>query len=457
MSANAVHMDSTYFELYQTYMASNKELIKKNLELDLMGALLLNPCLYDFIFSKIKVEQMTDENKKAFQLIKDTNVNDELELLQLKLKLNKISFNDTSYKIDFAANEFYIKRKIQLFLQIHFSIELEAFFINQLKDIENSVDGLASLYDLRSKIDTLIDQIPGFESEKSLYDEIPQFLSSLEDIAAKNDLLKSVKFPSLNEITKGIAKDNLVTILGNSGHGKTFFATELIVDLALSRNIPVGIISLEMSRFEVMTRIIGSKLGINSAELRDPVNLRVMTPDKINEFLKACYSFENSKIYIHDLPMNELELRQKIKEWRDRYGVKCIMVDYIGLLESTQKYKTREETVSYLSAYIKNLCKEFHVPVILLGQTNRAGAKDPGSQNVAESYKIIANSDFVFTIFQPVKIDPSMPVIQLNEREIPVTSNLFIIKTDKTRFTDNCNKFAVKLEKGSMREVDLRL
>ena len=114
-----------------------------------------------------------------------------------------------------------------------------------------------------------------------------------------------------------------------------------------------------------------------------------------------------------------LRLKPKIKEWIKKYGVKCILIDYIGLIETSKKFNIREQEVAYLSKFIKNLASELSISVILLAQLNREGEKNPKSSNLAESISIARDSDFVFTIFKPVEL--GIKELRVNKNSIPLT------------------------------------
>jgi replicative DNA helicase len=285
--------------------------------------------------------------------------------------------------------------------------------------------------------------------EENLYDGIHNYLTRLEDISNNNSLsITSKKFPSFNRFTKGLKPGNVCTIAGSFKQGKTTLGLELITDIAL-QGVPAGIFSLEMNRDELYNKIVSSVLSIPYERLRDVKSLS--NEDRKN--LAMLYSkFQNSKLLISDKKVNEISLRNKALEWKKKYGVKIILIDYIGLLGTSKRLSNREQEVSYLSKFIKNLAGELNISIILLAQLNRTGAQSPDSLNVAESISIARDSDFFFSIHKP--FDLGTRNIKLDNKNIAVDENIFFVKLNNSRHTKQGGWFLIEFKGTEMIELD---
>ena len=292
-----------------------------------------------------------------------------------------------------------------------------------------------------------------YTKEKDFNEGIPDYLEELEkEIAGNGNSLMSQKFPSINNLTGGLNEGNVLTISGAWKQGKTSFGLELILDYASSHNVPIGIFSLEMNQKELYDKILSSKLKIPYEHLRNPKKL---TGDEKQRLTKASQKFNSRNIFISAKSQNEIKIKTKTKEWIKRYGVKCILIDYIGLIETSKKFSIREQEVAYLSKFIKNLASELSISVILLAQLNREGEKNPKSSNLAESISIARDSDFVFTIFKPVEL--GIKELRINKNSIPLTEDHFMVRLSNSRHSKQGREFLLEMNEGELREIETKL
>ncbi|MFA6025722.1 MAG: DnaB-like helicase C-terminal domain-containing protein, partial [Ignavibacteriaceae bacterium] len=153
-------------------------------------------------------------------------------------------------------------------------------------------------------------------------------------------------------------------------------------------------------------------------------------------------------LYISDKPMSELEIRNKAKYWKDRFGVKVIAVDYMGYIRSKRKFDLREREMSYYSEFLKSLAKELDITVIALAQLNRTGRQNPGTENLAESIALARDCDFLFVVYNILEsgIDPG--------NSLSFTESDFMLKLDTTRHTKSKKQIQIRLnEDGIFEEI----
>jgi len=288
--------------------------------------------------------------------------------------------------------------------------------------------------------------VNNFRIDKSFTDKLPEILSNIEKriTAGSEYSFNIISIPSFNIATGGILLSNLITVAGFTGQGKTFFGLNLLLDLA-KQGIPVGFISLEQSESEIADRIVGLVGGIPSDKLRNPKRLH---KDEIEKITLRVLSKHKLPIYINDRPMTEIEIKQKIKYWRDRFNVKIVCIDYLGLMQSRAKFLSRERELTYYSEFLKLTAKEFDIAIVILTQLNRSGKKRPTIENLAESIGLARDSDFLFTIYKPREAG-----LKTNGK-IQFDESHFILRCEKNRHNKNKKQILLKMkDSGAFTEI----
>jgi len=198
-------------------------------------------------------------------------------------------------------------------------------------------------------------------------------------------------FRPLDEITGGFRNGQLIVIGAPTKGGKTAMALNMAMRTADVGNNPVGIISLEMSKGELMDRLIASKSGADLSLLtrEGDVDKQLMTKIRqgVNQIAKL-------PIWIRDeSSLNCLQLRAAVRRMVAVHKVKLVVVDYIQLLEPTNTKDSRERQVAEASRTLKTLAKELGIVIIALTQLNSDGAS-------RESRAIEHDADLFLTISQ---------------------------------------------------------
>ena len=330
------------------------------------------------------------------------------------------------------------------------------------QNIINECNDLADSFEVATKAIESINSMISIEGKEveNLYDGIHNYLTQLEsDFTSSGSFsITAKKFPSFNKFTKGLKPGNVCTIAGSFKQGKTTFGLELITDIAL-QGIPAGIFNLEMNRNELYNKIVSSVLSIPYERLRD---VKSLDSDDRDNLSKIYSKFQNSKLLISDRKVNEISLRNKAIEWKKKHNIKIILIDYVGLLGTSKKFSNREQEVSYLSKFIKNLAGELNISIILLAQLNRIGADSPDSLNVAESIAIARDSDFFFSIYKPYDIERKKEENRRKKfveigagNKIPLNENIFLVILNNSRHTKQGGIMALEFKGTQMRELDL--
>lgn len=418
--------------------------IKKELEEMILSVMINEPESVPFISQRIKTDDVTSDNNSLFEKILSLDIKDSamriLELAKENIQgWNIKSLDELSSKYLSSSLEGLIKNNVfEKFYDINFSLSVDSFLKKCLNKNKDEINGLYTLSELQDEIEHLRKKTENFKDDKMFSDKIIDIYNEIDnELSSKEVNSFTVKnIPSFNSSTSGIRPSNLIGIAGSFKSGKTTLGLNLILDFA-KQKIPCGIFSLELSETEINRKILGMLAGIEYEKLREPKKL---SQDEINKLSRFQKKIEKLPLYITDRPMNEMDIKQKAKYWKDRFGIKIICIDYIGYIKSRRKFETREREMSYYSEFLKALAKELNISIIALAQLNRTGKLKPSTENLAESIALARDCDFLFITYNPFELGiKSSSGIQLNESH-------FFVKLDTTRHTKHKRQFLLSLK-----------
>lgn len=200
---------------------------------------------------------------------------------------------------------------------------------------------------------------------------------------------------SLDELTNGFQDKQLIVIAARPGVGKTSLAGNFLLNLA-KQNIPVGFISLEMSKEEIVKRVLASECTL---DLND-INHGRVNFQSVNETAAKIAALP---IYFEDKPSISIYgIKTLIRNLVAKMGVKIVLIDYLQLIKgNVSRNKNRSEIVSEIARALKEYAKEYNIPIVALAQLNRQvdkSSQPPKLSDLAESGGIEANADQVIFI-----------------------------------------------------------
>jgi len=209
-------------------------------------------------------------------------------------------------------------------------------------------------------------------------------------------------FLDLDRLTAGFQPGDLIVIAARPGMGKTAFALNIAQYAAAHANLAVGIFSLEMSKEELVDRLIVSEADIDAWRLKTG-NLKEADFSKISD---AMGRLGDAPLFIDDTPgIGIMEMRTKARRLQSEHGVKLIVVDYLQLVVANRQHENRVQEVSEVSQSLKNLARELKIPVLALSQLSRAvesrGTKEPQLADLRESGAIEQDADVVMFLYRP--------------------------------------------------------
>ncbi|MGI5827493.1 MAG: replicative DNA helicase [Patescibacteria group bacterium] len=209
-------------------------------------------------------------------------------------------------------------------------------------------------------------------------------------------------FKDLDDTLAGMQASNLIILAARPGMGKTAFALNIAQHVAVNAKMPVGIFSLEMSKEELVDRLLVSEADIDAWRLKTG-NLKEEDFMRISD---AMGRLAEAPLFIDDTPgITLLEMRTKARRLQIEHDVKMIVVDYLQLAVSNKKHESRVQEVSEISQSLKNLARELKIPVLSLSQLSRAvearGTKEPQLADLRESGAIEQDADVVMFLYRP--------------------------------------------------------
>ncbi len=209
-------------------------------------------------------------------------------------------------------------------------------------------------------------------------------------------------FDQLDYITSGLQPSDLVIVAARPSMGKTALALNMAVNGALRSKQPVAIFSLEMSKEQLVQRMLCTEARVNGHYLRTG-NLRDGDWDRIAQ---ASTRLQEAPIYIDDSPeCTAMAMRAKCRRLKAEHGLGLIMVDYLQLMRWHRNTENRNQEMSEIARSLKSLAREMKVPVIALSQLSRQTERREGNKpmlsDLRESGAIEAEADVVMMIYRP--------------------------------------------------------
>jgi replicative DNA helicase len=228
-------------------------------------------------------------------------------------------------------------------------------------------------------------------------------IDTLEKRQGNKSLVTGVSsgFNSLDLLTSGLQKSDLIILAARPGMGKTAFALNIARNAAIESNIPVSVFSLEMSKEQLAMRLLSSEAKVNSIRIRGGF----LTKDDWSQINNAAGRLYEAPIYIDDSPsLTALELRAKARRLKIEKNIGLIIIDYLQLMKTRSNAERRDLEISEISRSLKALAKELDIPVLALSQLNRKleerSDKRPQLSDLRESGALEQDSDVVAFIYR---------------------------------------------------------
>ncbi len=260
----------------------------------------------------------------------------------------------------------------------------------------------------------------------------------LDELSKSDGGLRGVPtgFGDLDNVLAGMQRSNLLILAARPGVGKTTLALNIGRHVAVTHKRPVGMFSLEMSKEELVDRLLVAQADIDAWKLKAGKNL---TEDDFTKLSIAMGELAEAPIYIDDTPgMSILEMRTKARRLQVEHGLDLLIVDYLQLAHG-RTTDNRVQEVAEISQGLKNLARELKIPVLALSQLSRMveqrGSKRPQLSDLRESGSIEQDADVVMFLWR--EDDDKIENIYLDiskHRNGPTGQITFFFKGDRISF-----------------------
>jgi len=218
-------------------------------------------------------------------------------------------------------------------------------------------------------------------------------------------------FTDLDNILAGLQKSDLIILASRPGLGKSALAANIAASIAISQKVPVGIFSLEMSKDQVVDRLIASLANVDLWRLRTG---RLSGEGDDNDFVKiqqAMGILSEAPIYIDDAASsNILQMRAMARRLQADKGLGLVIVDYLQLMEPRNPSDQIVRQVTEISRSLKGLARELNIPVLAISQLSRAveqrSPQRPRLADLRESGSLEQDADVVLFIYREDRYRP---------------------------------------------------
>lgn len=234
----------------------------------------------------------------------------------------------------------------------------------------------------------------------------------LEKLAERNSDVTGLAtgFDDLDRLTAGLQPQNLVIVAARPAMGKSSLALGVTHFVTARLGVPSILFSLEMSKLEIVNRLLSAEARIDSSRIRTG---RLDDGDwrKLGDALGA---LAEAPLFIDDTPsITLMEIRAKCRRLKQKHGLGLVVIDYLQLMQSSRRVESRQQEVAEISRGLKMLAKELDVPVVALSQLSRQPEsrtdKRPQLADLRESGSIEQDADIVAFIYRDEVYDEDSP------------------------------------------------
>src|SRR3989441_1983158 len=233
----------------------------------------------------------------------------------------------------------------------------------------------------------------------------------IEKLYSEREMITGVAsgFRDLDRMTSGLQPSDLVILAARPSMGKTALCLNIAQYVALHKNLPVGMFSLEMSKEQLLMRMLCSESRVDAHKVRTGY----LGKDDFRKLIDALGRTTQAPMYIDDSStLTVMEMRAKCRRLKAERGLSVVVIDYLQLMSGYGRVENRTQEISGISRRLKALAKELNVPVIALSQLSRApeqrqGDHKPQLSDLRESGSIEQDADLVMFIYREELYKPS--------------------------------------------------
>ncbi len=234
-------------------------------------------------------------------------------------------------------------------------------------------------------------------------DALAESFDRLDELHKRGSALRGIStgFSDIDNKLAGLQNSNLIILAARPGQGKTAMVLNIAQHVSVHDKISVGIFSLEMSKEELVDRLLVSQADVDAWRLKTGR----LSDEDFARLSEAMGQLAEAPLYIDDTPgINIFEMRTKARRLQVSKNLGLLIVDYLQLVDSGHRYDNRVQEVSIISQSLKNLARELKIPVLAVSQLSRAvearGSKVPMLADLRESGAIEQDADVVMFLYK---------------------------------------------------------
>lgn len=286
--------------------------------------------------------------------------------------------------------------------------------------IETSTEVIAQCYESPDNVREILDtaerkifdiaQRRGQNGVISFRELIKNSIEEVEKLFQYKKLVTGIptSFTDFDRMTSGLQPADFIVFAARPSMGKTALALNLAEYVALEEKQPVAIFSLEMSKAQLVLRILCSNSRVNIHRVRTGF----LGENDFQNLVASASKLATAPIFVDDTPgVSVMELRAKARRLKAKHDIKLMIVDYLQLMQSVgRRAESRQQEISDISRAFKALARELNIPIIVISQLNRAveGRQDhrPQLSDLRESGAIEQDADMVVLLLRKEYYDP---------------------------------------------------
>ncbi|MGW8123887.1 replicative DNA helicase [Roseivirga echinicomitans] len=390
-----------------------------DLEEAILGALMLEKDALTNVIDILRPESFYKEaHQVIYQAIYDLfQASEPIDILTVTSQLRKDG------KIEMIGGPYYITQLTNRVssaanIEYHARIVVEQSIKRELIRISSEIqreafEDTTDVFQLLDKMEQSLFEVSETNIRKEYQKMKDIMTTALEEIQARKnhkDGLTGIPsgFTSLDRVTSGWQKSDLVIIAARPAMGKTAFVVSALRNAAVDHGHAVAIFSLEMSSIQLVNRLISGEAELEGEKIKKG-NL---AEHEWAQLVHKTANLTKAPIFIDDTPaLSILELRAKCRRLKQQHDIQLIVIDYLQLMSGDSSKSgggggNREQEIASISRALKNIAKELSVPVIALSQLSRAvetrgGDKRPQLSDLRESGSIEQDADMVMFLYRP--------------------------------------------------------
>lgn len=385
-----------------------------NAEQALLSCLLQDKGTLDKVYEIINTDDFySDKHKKIYDAILALNrKNEPFDAITVSSYLDNTDqlavVGGLSYLLS-LTNELPVTTHAEYYAKIVVEKSTLRQLISTAKDITEEV------YKGENEVENILDKSEQFildianKKKRSGFSRIGDILHTafdkLETLKNKdNQVIGIPTFNDLDKLLNGFQPSDMIIVAARPGVGKTSFCLNIAENAAVNHNKTVGVFSLEMSKEQLVLRLLSSQALVDQTKIRKGT----VNQNEFDDLTAAANVLLTAPIFIDDTAgINIMEIRGKARRLQQEHGLDLIIIDYLQLMQSGgsgRKSENRQQEISDISRNIKLLARELNVPIVALSQLSRAVEqsvdKRPNLSHLRESGSLEQDSDVVLFIYR---------------------------------------------------------